>query len=629
MILALTLYVLCCTLVAGSDLARAFDQRSIVHAAQNNSCARTCDGIPRTCYFYFHVEQYSTMGWSCNSCQSQDVCQCILADGVERSMYSANRKLPGPKIEVCEGDKVVVDVENRIEGLEMTIHWHGVWQDGTQYADGVPYVTQCPILSHNNFRYIWYAKNPGTHFWHAHTGLQKMDGLAGPIVIRQTAARDYHSSLYRNDLSAHTVMVNDWWPYFASMTLPGALRRPSLIGELPHSLLINGKGQTRHPDTNVMTTTPLEEFTVFQGQTYRFRLINAMGTVCPIIFTIDQHKLLAIASDGEPFQSVVVDGIQSYSAERYDFILTANKSIGSYWIRVRAVGICASEQLQQLAILRYSTAAALPTAPRPSYNTSVPQGVMLNDYTRNCADGFSNAICLNHLKSLRPIDYGVLGTPNIKLYLPFGTYFLPEQQVFKPNQYRPFMVIGTGAGLVTHRIDGVEYAPPPSPIISQYFETPPTQFCNRNKNCVGNCTCTHKIDIPLNAIVEIILADDSEEALAPHNMHLHGYAFNVMGIGVLPNDTRPTLDKVKDLDSKGLLQRRFVHPAFKDTLTVPIRGYAVIRFNAKNAGLWFMHCHYGHHLVTGMSLVLQVGSDYDIPPIPANFPKCGHFQPPY
>lgn len=61
-----------------------------------------------------------------------------------------------------------------MEGMELTIHWHGVWQRGTQYSDGVPYVTQCPILNGNTFRYQWVAGNAGTHFWHAHTGMNSI-----------------------------------------------------------------------------------------------------------------------------------------------------------------------------------------------------------------------------------------------------------------------------------------------------------------------------------------------------------------------------------------------------------------------------------------------------------------------
>lgn len=79
-------------------------------------------------------------------------CQCVLADGVERGILTANRMIPGPSIQVCEGDRVVVDVENHMEGMEVTIHWHGIWQRGSQYYDGVPFVTQCPIQQGNTFR---------------------------------------------------------------------------------------------------------------------------------------------------------------------------------------------------------------------------------------------------------------------------------------------------------------------------------------------------------------------------------------------------------------------------------------------------------------------------------------------
>lgn len=81
-------------------------------------------------------------------------CQCVLADGVERGILTANRMLPGPSIQVCENDKVVIDVENHMEGMEVTIHWHGIWQRGSQYYDGVPFVTQCPIQQGNTFRWV-------------------------------------------------------------------------------------------------------------------------------------------------------------------------------------------------------------------------------------------------------------------------------------------------------------------------------------------------------------------------------------------------------------------------------------------------------------------------------------------
>lgn len=60
-------------------------------------------------------------------------------------------------------------------------------------------------------------------------------------------------------------------------------------------------------------------------------------------------------------------------------------------------------------------------------------------------------------------------------------------------------------------IDEISYMAPPAPLISQYDDINPDQFCNgdnRPADCGQNCMCTHKVDIPLNAVVEIVLVDE-------------------------------------------------------------------------------------------------------------------------
>lgn len=111
-----------------------------------------------SCIMKWHNTDYDYSSRACQVCTPNATntvwshCQCVLADGVERGILTANRMLPGPSIQVCEGDKVVIDVENHMEGMEVTLHWHGLWQRGTQYYDGVPFVTQCPIQQGNTFR---------------------------------------------------------------------------------------------------------------------------------------------------------------------------------------------------------------------------------------------------------------------------------------------------------------------------------------------------------------------------------------------------------------------------------------------------------------------------------------------
>lgn len=59
--------------------------------------------------------------------------QCVTADGVERGFAAINRQFPGPAIEVCRNDLLIVDVHNAISASATTIHWHGQLQHGTQY----------------------------------------------------------------------------------------------------------------------------------------------------------------------------------------------------------------------------------------------------------------------------------------------------------------------------------------------------------------------------------------------------------------------------------------------------------------------------------------------------------------
>ncbi|KAJ8685501.1 hypothetical protein QAD02_021294 [Eretmocerus hayati] len=60
-------------------------------------------------------------------------------------------------------------------------------------------------------------------------------------------------------------------------------------------------------------------------------------------------------------------------------------------------------------------------------------------------------------------------------------------------------------------VDEISFTFPPSPPLSQIDDIPPEQFCNgdnRPADCGANCMCTHKVDIPYNAIVEVVLVDE-------------------------------------------------------------------------------------------------------------------------
>lgn len=73
-------------------------------------------------------------------------------------------------IKVCHGDRVIVRVRNLLAAENTAIHWHGMHQEATPWMDGVPMVTQCPILEFDKFTYDFWATECGCFFWHAHDG---------------------------------------------------------------------------------------------------------------------------------------------------------------------------------------------------------------------------------------------------------------------------------------------------------------------------------------------------------------------------------------------------------------------------------------------------------------------------
>ena len=75
-----------------------------------------------------------------------------------------NGQIPGPTIDVNEGDWIEVSVTNAMDGVPTTLHWHGQSQVMTPFNDGVPSMTQCAIQPGATMNYAFRASNAGT-FW--------------------------------------------------------------------------------------------------------------------------------------------------------------------------------------------------------------------------------------------------------------------------------------------------------------------------------------------------------------------------------------------------------------------------------------------------------------------------------
>jgi hypothetical protein len=94
--------------------------------------------------------------------------------------WGYNGSTPGPTIEVMEGDRVRILVENRLPE-PTAMHWHGL--EVPNAMDGVEGITQDLIPPGGVFVYEFTLHQHGTFFYHSHRPMQQMMGLIGLFII--------------------------------------------------------------------------------------------------------------------------------------------------------------------------------------------------------------------------------------------------------------------------------------------------------------------------------------------------------------------------------------------------------------------------------------------------------------
>jgi FtsP/CotA-like multicopper oxidase with cupredoxin domain len=94
-----------------------------------------------------------------------------------------NGQIPGPEIRVQQGDKVRVVVNNQMS-QPTTVHFHGMTVPNK--SDGVPYITQDPIMPGGYYVYEFTVVDPpGMYVYHSHFNSTEQvgKGLYGAIIV--------------------------------------------------------------------------------------------------------------------------------------------------------------------------------------------------------------------------------------------------------------------------------------------------------------------------------------------------------------------------------------------------------------------------------------------------------------
>ena len=70
-----------------------------------------------------------------------------------RRVIGINGQWPIPRLEADVGDRVIVNMKNSLGDQSTTIHFHGLYMNGTSWMDGVAQTTQCPVPPGSSMTY--------------------------------------------------------------------------------------------------------------------------------------------------------------------------------------------------------------------------------------------------------------------------------------------------------------------------------------------------------------------------------------------------------------------------------------------------------------------------------------------
>ncbi|KAL7599462.1 hypothetical protein Lser_V15G23247 [Lactuca serriola] len=523
-----------------------------------------------------------------------------------KSMVTVNGKFPGPRIVAREGDRLLIKVTNHVSS-NITIHWHGIRQLRSGWADGPAYITQCPIQTGQSYVYNYTVIGQrGTLFWHAHISWLRAS-VYGPLIILPKLNVPYP---FTKPYKEVPIIFGEWFN-----TDPEAIiSEATQTGGGPNvsdAYTFNGLPGPLY-NCSAKDTFKLK---VKTGKTYLLRLINA-ALNDELFFSIANHTLTVVEADAiyvKPFKTETL--ILAPGQTTNVLLKTKSKFPGANFLmsaRPYVTGQGTFDNSAVAGILEYES--PVPMKNLPLFTPTLPS---LND--TSFVSKFSN-----RLRSLANSKFPANVPQKIDKHL-FFTVGLGTAPCAQNRTCQ-----GPNGARFAASINNVSFVQPSVALLrshffnkskgvySPYFPINPVHWFNYtgtppNNTFVSNGT--KLMVLPFNTSVELVMQDTSILGAESHPLHLHGFNFFVVGQGF------GNYDPKKDPKNFNL-----VDPIERNTVGVPSGGWVAIRFLADNPGVWFMHCHLEVHTGWGLKMAWLV-LDGELPnqkllPPPADLPKC-------
>lgn len=277
------------------------------------------------------------------------------AKAPETRVWAYNASVPGPVLRRPLGERLELDFENALEQAT-TVHWHGLRVPNDM--DGVPVLTQAPVVPGGRFRYAFTLRNSGTYWYHPHfQSAEQLDrGLHGVIIVE-----DPHPPRVDREL---LWVLDDWRldPKGQIVADFGDLHDASHQGRFGNTASVNGR-------------VP-EDLEVQAGERIRLRLVNVANAW---IFGLDfgAHTPAIIAYDGHAVMPHPPPGglVTLGPAQRVDIILDMSAAPGE---RFEVVDRYYPRQQYKLLDLVYAAKRLRDKAPTDKIALAAPDLAMPN-----------------------------------------------------------------------------------------------------------------------------------------------------------------------------------------------------------------------------------------------------------
>ncbi|KAI6249163.1 Iron transport multicopper oxidase fetC [Erysiphe necator] len=227
----------------------------------------------------------------------------------ERPTIGINNKWPPPVMTATLGDQIVVNVENQLGNQTTTLHFHGIYHNGTTHMDGAAQVTQCGIPPGAKFTYNFTVNQAGTYWYHSHDKGQYPDGLRAPFVITDP------NSPYKADEEL-ILSVSDWYHEEMTTIIPRFLSKNNPTGAEPV------------PQAALLNDTQNLKIGVKPGKTYLIHLVN-IGAFAGQFIWFEGHNFTIVEVDGISTSPAEAERIYLSAAQRYSILLKTKDDIST------------------------------------------------------------------------------------------------------------------------------------------------------------------------------------------------------------------------------------------------------------------------------------------------------------